>query len=500
MMKKIIFRAAMILMVLIISSTGLMAKSQITDKKITDAVEDELWLDKAVPSYTIDVVTVDGIVTLSGTVDNILAKERATRIADIVKGVRSVVNDIKVTPPALRRDSQIKRDVKAALMTDPATDLYEVGITVDNNIVTLTGAVDSWQERRLCETVVKGVKGVKGVDNRIIVDWPNKERSDSEIKQEIKKTLDWDAFVNNALIDVTVKNAKVKLTGTVGSAAEKNQAMLDAYVTGVQSVDTTQLEVNSSIKDKDLRGSKYVNKSEKEIQAAIKEALLFDPRVSSFRIVPDVEGATVTLRGTVDNLKAKHAAERDARNTVGVRSVNNRIKVRPNEQPKDKDIENMVEKALRRDPYVESYEITVNSINGVVDLYGKVDTIFEKYRAADVAARVNGVILVDDNLEVQHAASSYIYDPYVDSWYITDYYGDQYRSIFPSKVDWEIKKDIENQLFWSPFVDADQVTVTVNDGEATLSGKVDSWSEYYAATENAYQGGAIYVDNELSVK
>jgi osmotically-inducible protein OsmY len=49
---------------------------------------------------------------------------------------------------------------------------------------------------------------------------------------------------------------------------------------------------------------------------------------------------------------------------------------------------------------------------------------------------------------------------------------------------------IEDQLWWSPFVDANEVTVEVEDGVATLSGTADSWSERGAARDNAYDGGA----------
>jgi osmotically-inducible protein OsmY len=45
--------------------------------------------------------TRDGIVTLSGWVDNLLAKERAGQIAESVKGVRAVVNRIATTTCAL---------------------------------------------------------------------------------------------------------------------------------------------------------------------------------------------------------------------------------------------------------------------------------------------------------------------------------------------------------------------------------------------------------------
>jgi len=42
--------------------------------------------------------------------------------------------------------------------------------------------------------------------------------------------------------------------------------------------------------------------------------------------------------------------------------------------------------------------------------------------------------------------------------------------------------------------------VKVENGVATLTGTVDSWSEYRAATENAYEGGASSVKNELKIK
>jgi len=39
----------------------------------------------------------------------------------------------------------------------------------------------------------------------------------------------------------------------------------------------------------------------------------------------------------------------------------------------------------------------------------------------------------------------------------------------------------------------------VDDGKATLTGQVDSWSEYDAAAQNALEGGAVVVDNELTI-
>jgi osmotically-inducible protein OsmY len=494
---------ALIAVILLVLTTtpGHAAKHQLTDMSIMDAVEDELFMDIAVPAYRIDVIAIDGIVTLSGSVDNILAKERAVRISRIVKGVRAVVNKIEVAPSILRTDGKIREDVVDSLLADPATDSYEIRVKVEDNIVTLSGTVDSWQEKNLCETVAKGVRGVKGVNNEILISRP-KNRLDSEIKAELEKALEWDALVDHVLIDAEVKDGKVMLSGIVGSAAEKNRAYWDAYVAGVKSVDTSGLQVERWARDRDLRENKYVKKSEKEIEDAIQDALLYDPRISSFKITPEVadDGITVILRGTVDNLKAKRAAAQDARNTVGVRQVKNRIKVRPALLLSDEKVEERVRSALRRDPSVESYEITVVVIKGVAKLYGTVDSYFEKAQADDVASRVSGVILVDNNLVVHDDYDRYIYDPYVDDNYLHDYDWYHYRPRFPAKSDWQIKADIEDELFWSPFVDADDVTVTVNHGEATLTGSVNSWSEFNAAANNAYEGGAIYVNNDLLVE
>lgn len=488
-----------LLVLLLVLSTGAMAQSRaLTDLGIQDAVEDELIEDPAVSSVMIDVSTDEGIVTLSGSVDNVLAKDRAEKVAEAVKGVRGVVNNIDVSPSPIRADASIREDINQALLKNPATESFDVEVTVRDNRVTLAGSVNSWQERQLAEKVAKGVQGVKAVINQITVDYQT-TRTDGEIKAEIEKTLKWDTLVDHALIDVNVNNGEVRLSGTVGSASEKSQAINDAWVSGVLSVDAADLAVKRWARDEDLRKDKYLPKSDADIAEAVTDALARDPRVLSFNIEADVNAGEVTLRGTVDNLKARQAAAEDARNIVGVIGVENRIKVRPEQESTDKAIEQDLQAALLRDPYVDRYQIDANVINGVAELEGEVDSHFEKLQAEDVAATVLGVVTVDNNLQVKDAQEPYLYDPYVDNRYLYDYQYD-YQPNYTLASDLEIKEEINDELWWSPFVDADDVTVTVEDGVATLSGQVDSWSEYSAAFENAYEGGAAWVKNELEVK
>jgi osmotically-inducible protein OsmY len=472
----------------------------ITDENICDAVDDCIFFDKATPFDGIDVACNEGIVTLTGTADNILAKQRATRLAETVKGVRSVVNRMTVRPSKGRSSTDIMRDVERALQTDPATDSYEltVLVTADGH-VTLTGRADSWQEKKLAEKVAAGVNGVTKITNNVMVDY-KLTRPDHEIKPEIEKVLEWDVLVDQELIDVSVKDGKVKLVGTVGSAAEKRRAHYDAWIAGVREVDDAELKVRDWARDKDQRTTARVVKSEKEIRDAVNDANLYDPRVKSFNVNPKVSGTEVTLTGKVDNLKAKHAAAANARNTVGVSRIVNRLKVRPRSELADEKVEQAVRNALLRDPYVDRFEITVNVVDGTAYLSGVVDSYFEKAQAEDAASRVNGVVDVSNALAVTKTNWPVIYDPYVYDWHIYDYGWYDYAPSYIAKTDREIKEDIEEELWWSPFVDANEVTVDVDNGEATLTGTVDSWSECRAAAENALEGGAIAVDNNLIVQ
>jgi osmotically-inducible protein OsmY len=93
------------------------------------------------------------------------------------------------------------------------------------------------------------------------------------------------------------------------------------------------------------------------------------------------------------------------------------------------------------------------------------------------------------------------YDPYVyDDWSVDDYPWYDYAPEATWKQDAEIKQDIENEIWWSPFVDSADVHVTVSDGVATLTGTVESWSAREMASANAYEGGAQRVVNQIQVE
>ena len=68
-----------------------------TDAGITTAVKSKLAADDAVKAYQVDVDTRNHVVTLSGTVDTVIAKERAVVLARSTDGVNDVVDDIRIS-------------------------------------------------------------------------------------------------------------------------------------------------------------------------------------------------------------------------------------------------------------------------------------------------------------------------------------------------------------------------------------------------------------------
>ncbi len=200
----------------ILGGNGFTQQDQLSDKKVAQAIESKLLNDELIASNNIDVETNNGIVTLSGWVANLFSKERSAELARTIKGVRSVINDIAVKPNP-RTDEDIAKEVKDALTFDPATEAYEINVTVDNGMVTLTGTVDSRQEKKLTKEVVKGVKGIKAIKNNIEVRL-REVRSDAEIETEIERQFEIDPWINDEYVNVEVNDGEVTLKGKVLSA------------------------------------------------------------------------------------------------------------------------------------------------------------------------------------------------------------------------------------------------------------------------------------------
>jgi osmotically-inducible protein OsmY len=477
-------------------------QQKMSDQQITNAVDRRLLSDSALMNNQIDARTDDGIVTLSGTANHLIAKERATMLAQTIRGVRGVVNTISLRIPFVS-DDEVRKNVESALFYDAATDSYDLKTAVKDGVVTLSGTVKSYREKQLAVYVAKGVKGVREVKDSISVS-TRSNRPDEEIADEVRNIIAIDAWLNPSLIKINVKDGVVTLIGEVGSFAQKERARVLAWTAGVKAVYSDGLLVEPWAKAKDQRKEADTLKGDPQIKQAVLDAFAFDPRVLSFNPNVEVNNGAVTLTGVVNNLKAKRSAEQDAKNTVGVRRVKNFLRVRPAKTLADDKIAQNVISAFLRDPVLDSLEVAVKSNHGMVTLTGTVVSLFEKMDAEDVASRASGVIDVRNNLTVSYPSVADYYSGYDPYWSFPPYYlnSSPYYYSWPYRSDAEIKEDIEDEMFWSPWVwvHHDNIVVTVTNGVATLTGTVSSWFTYNKATESALEGGASQVINNITVK
>jgi osmotically-inducible protein OsmY len=74
-------------------------KASSPDDRISDQVRMRLATDADVKGGALDVIVKDGVVTIKGRVDSDKGKQKATRLAKKVKGVKEVDNELAVGPP-----------------------------------------------------------------------------------------------------------------------------------------------------------------------------------------------------------------------------------------------------------------------------------------------------------------------------------------------------------------------------------------------------------------
>jgi osmotically-inducible protein OsmY len=193
-----------------------------TDLELQRDVLDEIAWEPSVCAPEIGVTVCDGIVTLTGSVDNLPAKWAAEYAVLRVSGVRGVVNDteVKLSTDNRRFDGDLALAVCTALEWNVVLP-KNLQMAVDDGWITLAGKVQ-WQFQKIvAEETVKWLTGVKGVINNITV----KPRVTAiALPAKIEAALQRRATVDAKRIQITTEDSKVTLEGTVGSWTEKKEA------------------------------------------------------------------------------------------------------------------------------------------------------------------------------------------------------------------------------------------------------------------------------------
>jgi len=214
-------------------------------------------------------------------------------------------------------------------------------------------------------------------------------KSNAELERDILDELLWDPSINAANLQVAVDHGSVTLHGSIASYTEKWAAKrATRRVLGVISViDNVEVQLPPAEErtDADLAGT-------------ANDALRWNRLVPNGLISVSAANGRLTLTGDVAYHYQREAAYNAVRVLVGVKDVNNHIKVRPSANAQD--VKTEIEKALVRNAQTDAGKIHVATDGGVVTLSGNVQSSSERDEATQAAWAAPGVHQVQNELIV----------------------------------------------------------------------------------------------------
>ncbi|MBC7633589.1 BON domain-containing protein [Aeromicrobium sp.] len=220
------------------------------------------------------------------------------------------------TPTESQRDHLIKEDVDEELAWAPEVNDSQIGVSVLDGVVTLSGEVDTYAERVDAKDAALRVAGVQVVaDDLLIRDVVRNEHTDTDIAVSIRNVIGWSADVPQGAVDVEVLDHVVVLTGEVDWDYQRRAA--ENLVRGLAGVLRVENRIDLSPR---VSASNTAN--------LIKSALVRHALLDSHAITVAAVGSEVTLSGVVTTWAEKEQAAHAAWASPHVTAVHNKLAVR----------------------------------------------------------------------------------------------------------------------------------------------------------------------------
>ncbi len=215
---------------------------------------------------------------------------------------------------------------------------------------------------------------------------------DEQLKKDVVDELYWDDRVDASKITVTVEKGTVTLGGEVPTYGDLTAARAAAgRIKGVvELVDEMQVSLMAVPE----------LPSDLELEDRANNILIYDRAIDEAHVKAVVNGAVVTLEGTVDAHWKKFYVEEKINALFGIIGIENRLSVVPTKEATDENIAREIVRAIDRDSLVDPEEITIEVKNGVVTLSGRVRDAAARLAAWNDASNTSGVIEVRDTISV----------------------------------------------------------------------------------------------------
>lgn len=207
-----------------------------TDIQLQQDVIAELKWEPSVNAALIGVEVQRGVVTLTGQVNSYGEKWNAEQAAQRVAGMSAlaVELEVKLTGTGVRNDGDIALSAQNIIQWTNYLPKDAVKVMVEKGWLTLTGNVDWDYQRQAAVAAVRGLSGVVGVLDRIVI---RPRISLSAVRSDIEAVLKRRASEDANKIKVAVEGADITLTGTVRNWSDRETARHSAWGTpGVHNV------------------------------------------------------------------------------------------------------------------------------------------------------------------------------------------------------------------------------------------------------------------------
>jgi osmotically-inducible protein OsmY len=207
------------------------------DSELQKAVQAELGWEPSVIAAHIGVAAKEGVVTLTGHVENYASKYAAEKAARRVRGVKAVAEEIevKLLYDTKRSDEDIAAAAIDRLAWDVAIPRDAIQVKVEKGFVTLTGQVDWHYQQDAAQQDVRRLYGVVGVSNQIAI---KPKVNILNLSDDITHALHRSWAFDPKTIKVAAEAGMVRLTGTARSPHDRRTAAMTAWsapgVTGVE--------------------------------------------------------------------------------------------------------------------------------------------------------------------------------------------------------------------------------------------------------------------------
>jgi osmotically-inducible protein OsmY len=217
----------------------------------------------------------------------------------------------------MKSDSDIERDVKEELRWEPGLDSTDIGVSVKNGVVALSGFVHSYSDKYDAEKAVKRVAGVVGVANDIEVRLRSiDEVPDPEIARAAVAAIKTQLPISYEKIKVVAKNGWVTLEGAAEWQYQRQTAETAVrQVKGIKGV-SNLITIKPRVEPTDVK---------RKIEDAFKRSAEIDAN----RITVEAHGGEVVLKGAVRSWIEREEAEHAAWAAPGVTKVDDRITISP---------------------------------------------------------------------------------------------------------------------------------------------------------------------------